>query len=43
MREFKDAKDNVRREIEEGLNEKDGSPVNTNNTSSTSTSKANSL
>jgi sec-independent protein translocase protein TatA len=43
MREFKDAKDNVRREIEEGMNEKDGTPVNTNNTSSTSTSKANSL
>lgn len=35
MREFKDAKDNVRREIEEGLNEKDNVPTNTNNTSST--------
>ncbi len=40
MREFKDAKDNVRREIEEGMNEKDGRPVNTNNTSSTTTPNA---
>ena len=37
MREFKDAKDNVRREIEEGMNEKDSRPINTNNTSSTAT------
>jgi sec-independent protein translocase protein TatA len=37
MREFKDAKDNVRREIEEGMNETDKRPVNTNNTSSTAT------
>jgi sec-independent protein translocase protein TatA len=40
MREFKDAKDNVRREIEEGLNEKDERPINTNNTSSTATPKS---
>ena len=40
MREFKDAKDNVRREIEEGMNEKDSRPINTNNTSSTTTPNA---
>ena len=37
MREFKDAKDNVKSEIEAGLNEKENRPINTNNTSSTNT------
>lgn len=40
MREFKDAKDNVRREIEEGMNEKEERSVNTNNTSSTTAPKS---
>jgi len=35
MREFNDAKNNVRREIEDGINEKDQKP--TSSTSSTST------
>lgn len=36
MREFKDAKDNVKSEIEAGLNERDTPrPTNTNSTSST--------
>ena len=38
MREFKDAKDNVKSEIEAGLNEKDPPrTTNTNNTTTTAT------
>ncbi len=34
IREFNDAKNNVKRELEEGMNEKDSKPANTNATSS---------
>ena len=37
MREFNDAKNNVRREIEEGVNEKDHKPASTVTPSSTTT------
>lgn len=33
VREFKDAKDNVRRELEESISEKDSKPSNTNQVS----------
>jgi sec-independent protein translocase protein TatA len=32
MREFNDAKNNVRRELEEGMNEKDNKPASTTTT-----------
>ena len=38
MREFNDAKNNVRREIEEGINEKDQKSASTTTTSSSSQS-----
>lgn len=44
MREFKDAKDNVKSEIEAGLNEKDTPrSTNTNTTNTTSTASPNSV
>ena len=44
MREFKDAKDNVRSEIEAGLNEKDTPrSTNTNTTNTSSTAAPNSV
>jgi len=36
MREFNDAKNNVRREIEEGINEKDQKPTSSTSTTSQS-------
>jgi len=38
MREFNDAKNNVRREIEDGINEKDQKSASTTTTSSSSQS-----
>lgn len=37
IREFNDAKDNVKREIEEGMQEKDSSTTTTSSSSSTTT------
>jgi sec-independent protein translocase protein TatA len=42
VREFNDAKSNIRREIEDGVNDKDRVNTNTSNSSTTTTSSTNS-